>query len=347
MLSQLTGNLSALVGSQIINYSTLNPIVLLSGEFANLNKQSGDASAHCIDSIAYGVLPPAKYNEGIRSILNDDPLLAFSSVDTKWTTTSNSNVPLSNNHRFFALRGPLTLHGWGYDTEGYPVPNMADEPLINAQGNLVRDSGNNNSIVVRGQRFVNGRWSKQIYRERTFYKGWAQLPGTWPVGPIDLRWDRDAKVWTVGTNNYKPVFVIMEEDLTDSQPVRATLLENKINNEPLPNGFRKLVFVKDNKGITAPRGSKIYCRYSPNNGFYEPIFGGNLTTSGIVLGNSTARIYQAYAIPTGSAPSDINTVQSYDTSFQNPLGFRVVTNAVGIFTFINGSWILQNSNAGC
>jgi hypothetical protein len=347
MLSQLTGNLSALVGSQIINYSTLNPIVLTNGEFANLNKQSGDASAHCIDSIAYGVLPPSKYNEGIRSIINDDPSEAFSNIDTKWTTASNSNNPLSNNHRFFALRGPLTMHSWGYDTEGYPVPNMADEPLVDAQGNLIRDSGNNNSIVVKGQRLVNGKWSKQIYRERTFYKGWAQLPGTWPVGPIDLRWDRDAKVWTVGTNNYKPVFVIMEEDLTDSQPVRGSLLENKINNEPLPSGLRRLVFVKDNKGITAPRGSKIYCRYSPNNGFYEPIFGGNVTTSGIILGNSTARIYQAYIIPTGSRPSDINNPQYYDTSFQNPLGFRVVTNTAGIFTFINGSWILQNSNAGC
>ena len=34
-----------------------------------------------------------------------------------------------SNQRFMGLRGPLLLHSWGYDTEGYPVPNAADEPL--------------------------------------------------------------------------------------------------------------------------------------------------------------------------------------------------------------------------
>ena len=347
MLSGLSGNLSSIMGLQIINYSTLNPIVLSDGEFTNRNRQSGDLSAHCIDSVAYGIIPPSKYNEGIRSIINDDPSEAFSPIDKKWTEYTNSSTPLSNNHRFFAFRGPMIMHGWGYDTEGYPIPNKADEPLVDNQFNLVRDTGNNNVVVKRGQKQVNGRWSQEIHRERAFYNGWAQLPSTWPVGPIDLRWDREAKVWTVGTNNYKPVFVIMEEDLTDEQPVRATLLENKINNEPLPSGLRKLVFVKDNKGITAPRGSKVYCRYSPKNGFYEPIFANNLTTSGVILGSSLARIYQSYSIPSGSSPSDINNVQYYDTSFKNLLNFSVVTNSVGIFTYINGSWILQSSNAGC
>jgi hypothetical protein len=39
------------------------------------------------------------------------------------------NMLHENNQRFFGLRGPLTLHAWGYDADGYPVPNAADEPL--------------------------------------------------------------------------------------------------------------------------------------------------------------------------------------------------------------------------
>jgi hypothetical protein len=43
--------------------------------------------------------------------------------------TNYAATDAENNQRFIGLRGPLVVHGWGYDTEGYPVPNAADEPL--------------------------------------------------------------------------------------------------------------------------------------------------------------------------------------------------------------------------
>ena len=37
-------------------------------------------------------------------------------------THVNSGVPLyQNDYRYMALRGPLVMQGWGYDTVGYPA----------------------------------------------------------------------------------------------------------------------------------------------------------------------------------------------------------------------------------
>jgi hypothetical protein len=339
-----TVNASGLVPYPKINYTTLNPLVMPVGEFINDNRQSGDLSAFAIDSVAYGVIPPSRNREGLRGIISDDINNLYSDIDNKYSQKINYQV--SNNHRFFALRGPIIAHSWGYDTEGYPIPNAADEPIINNDGTVARAS--NGQIIRKGDKVINGVIRESEFtKSGAFYRGWAQLPSTWPVGPIDLRWDRDAKVWTVGGNNYKPVFVVLEEDLTDIQPVRGTLLNTTANNSPLPNGLRKLVFVKDNKGLTAPRGAKVFCRYSAKNGFYEPIYVGNLTTTGIITGGSMANIYKAYSIPPGVSSSDQRNTDFYNASFKNPLNYTSSVNSVGIFTFINGSWVLQSINSNC
>lgn len=337
-----------------INYTTLNPVVLSNGEFLNLNRQSGDVCGHSIDAIAFGNLPPSKYGEGLRSIYSDNIEEAYNSIDTKYSKYMADKSPpfsngearwngvqqISNNHRFFALRGPLMLHAWGYDTEGYPVPNAGHEPKLDAAGNIVRKS--DGTIVTKNQVLQGNKWSDP-FKEHAFYKGWAQLPSSWPVGPIDLRWDHDARVWTVG-GNYKPVFVVLEEDLTDVQPVRGAILDSAYSNASLPSGLRKLVFVKDQKGMKAPRGAQVYCRYSTSNGFYEPIYVGNLVTSGIMVSQATAKIFKAYSPATGVSTSDNTSVGFYETSFKNPLKYPISPGNVGLFNFINGSWVLQNAS---
>jgi hypothetical protein len=337
-----------------INYTTLNPVVLSNGEFLNSNRQSGDVCGHSIDAVAFGNLPSSRYGDGLRSIYSDNIEEAYNSIDTRYSDyMRNKNPPfangqdrwngseeISNNHRFFALRGPLMLHAWGYDTEGYPVPNAGYEPKLDAQGNIVRKT--DGTIVTKSQVLQGNRWTDPV-KEHAFYKGWAQLPSSWPVGPIDLRWDHDAKVWTFG-GNYKPVFVVLEEDLTDVQPVRGAILDNSYSNNPLPSGLRKLVFVKDNKGMKAPRGAQVYCKYSTSNGFYEPIYVGNLVTSGVMITQSTARIFKAYSPATGVSTSDNTSVDSYETAFKNPLKYQIAPGNVGLFNFINGSWVLQNAS---
>lgn len=325
------------IGSSLVNYQKLNPIVLSSGEFSVTgNRQSTDKSAHCINTVGYGAMPPQGYHGGMRANYTNNIDHAYSPIDVNYSNYIGFQA--SNNHRFFGLRGPVILHGWGYDTDGFPVPNRADEPVMNGKEPKRKNDG---SILMIGE---DPNDPSVFSREDKFYNGWAQLPGTWPVGPIDFRWDRERKVWTVGDRD-QYAFVVLEQDLTDIQPVRGALWNNKfLNNKPLPNGYRKLVFVKDNKGITAPRGAKLYCRYSRRNGFYEPVYAGAYITSGLIQSSSSALIYNAYNPSTYGTSDNPPSVTQYVTTYSNPLGFSPAAQTVGIFSFIGGKWILQSKN---
>jgi len=356
IISQLN-NTSGASGMPIVNYSTLNPFILSSGEFSNYNKQSGDYTGFSIDLVAHSNMPP-RSGDGLRPLYSTNIFNAYSDRDLileAWVADIRSKgIPVpalppsgrKNNIRSFALRGPVMLHSWGYDLDGFPVPNASGEPLV--RGNtIVRDE--NNNIVGKNQKQVplpNGRigWSKP-YKENTFYKGWGQMPGTWPVGPIDFRWDENAKVWTVGSN-YKPVFVALEEDLVNREPIRASILDSSQSDHPLPSGLRKLVFVRDPIGsFSAPRGAVVYCRYDSVNGFYEPIARSAYVTSGIISSANTANIYKIY----NPIPDNVNIdlsqtpeVEQYQTLYSNPLNYPIKPSSIGLFVFIGSGWVLQS-----
>lgn len=345
-------------GNPIINYSTLNPIVLSTGEFSNFqNKQSGDLTGHCIDLVAFGFTVPHK-GDGLRPSFSTNIERSYSDYDmnlidwrekmTKLKITIPEIPKISNNMRFFGLRGPVMLHAWGYDTEGYPVPNASGEPLIE-DGAIVRDKDKN--IVGKNQKRIGEStsdgetWSKP-YKENTFYKGWAQQPGTWPVGPIDFRWDENAGVWTIGAN-YKAVHIVIEEDLVGTVPARGAIMDATYDNNPLPSGLRRLAFVKDPFGIySAPRGAPLYCKYNSNNGFYEPIGFRPFITSGIISSTNTVNIYKVYTKPNDPnlKLSDDPKLEVYETQYKNPLKYNVSIGDVGMFTYIDRSWVLYAYN---
>jgi hypothetical protein len=91
--------------------------------------------------------------------------------------------------RPFSLRGPLVMTGWGFNTEGKPVPNMKRDALyrednprsenfgmpINFPDELAEDMKN------PSVKFVNNH---------------LQRLDQWKTGPVDLRWDDIRKVWT-------------------------------------------------------------------------------------------------------------------------------------------------------
>jgi hypothetical protein len=347
-----TGN-----GSPVINYATLNPIVLTTGEFSNFtNKQKGDVCGHCIDLVGFSMIPPTGDN-GLRPIYSANIERSYLDYDVnmkEWYANLRAqgvSIPpdptVMNNMRFFGLRGPLMVHGWGYDLEGYPVPNSSGEPKTQG-GSIVRDI--NGNIIGKNQKFIStstgsGYWSKP-YKENTFYKGWAQSPGTWPVGPIDLRWDEAGRVWTVGAN-YKPVFVVIEEDLVNTSPVRAEIIDSSYDNSPLPTGLRRLVFVRDQLGLfPAPRGGTLYCKYNSNNGFYEPIGHRPFVTSGVINSTNSVEIYKIYTKPNNPSIklSDDPNLQKYTTTYKNPLNFGISPGGIGLFTFLDGYWTLTSYN---
>ena len=87
----------------------------------------------------------------------------------------------SDDYRFLAMRGPLLLQSWGYDLDGKPVPNEAD---------------NENNTKY-------GQFKKENLKD-AFLKDWLGKPNSWPVAPIDLRFDRDRGLW-VSPQSYKIV----------------------------------------------------------------------------------------------------------------------------------------------
>jgi hypothetical protein len=87
----------------------------------------------------------------------------------------------SEDYRFLGMRGPIVLHSWGYDLDGKPIPNAADSVDDTKDGNF-----------------------KTTGLKDQFIKDWLKKPATWPVAPIDLRFDRKRGVW-VSPQPYKIV----------------------------------------------------------------------------------------------------------------------------------------------
>jgi hypothetical protein len=328
--------------SCIINNYTLNPMIMSatgSDYSCYMNKQKTDRCGHSIDIVSFGNTLP-KLNDGLRASLSPTINKNYNDYDINLIEADASFQTPLQNVRFFGLRGPLMLHSWGYDLEGYPIPNSSGEYQLQANGDIKRDNEGNPVFKNQVQQ-ADGKYSAP-YKDNTFFKGWGQLPSTWPVGPIDLRWDSGANVWTIGAN-YKPVWVAIENDLLDDNPVRGAIIESSYSNSPLPSGLRKLVFVKDTAGMfSAPRGAALYCRYDSQNGFYEPIYNRPLLTSGTINGPNTVSIYKAY-VPASLLDLNTEEVLSYNTTYSNPLDLDADTNSVGLFTFLNGQWILMST----
>jgi hypothetical protein len=79
-----------------------------------------------------------------------------------------------DNLRPVAMRGPIVIQGWGYDLNGKPIPNKVDSAGSARLGTF-----------------------QSTNLEDEFLDNWIQKRETWPVAPLDVRYDRDRKVWTV------------------------------------------------------------------------------------------------------------------------------------------------------
>lgn len=104
------------------------------------------------------------------------------------------------NFRYQALRGPLSLQAWGYDTSGKPIPNAIDSAAETEKGKFRRKG-----------------------LKDKFLKNWLENPKTWPAGPIDLRWDRERGVWVAPPAN-KIVVARLTQNLAKFGVAEAELM---------------------------------------------------------------------------------------------------------------------------
>lgn len=425
-----------------INLVSLQPIVVPYGEFRNYNAGEKDKCRHSIEVVAHGETPPQKgwgintrWNMG--KFIKPDGNMQNNTDNTELGTGYNAdyfhkdllnadNKNKLNNQRFFGLRGPIVYHGWGYDLEGFPVPNAADEPkevdqygrpkrfiiratvdmtsvkfkelknkeifvltdeyvartplwkqsyyhkvpnmsitradntvfkilddtnvykckLENDMENAGAFTGDNlGDIISKTQNWENNKWTEKK-KLKEFYRNWAEHPNLWKVGPIDLRWDENRQVWTTKSSDamtiYKMVYVTLEEDLTKSldydetYPARGFLDDLEYSSEKLPANARRLVFVKDRGGYTAPRGAKLLCRYDKDSGFYEPVSKQTFVVGGIVGSGNSATIEMSYI--QGRKKGEV--VPTSSITFDDPFSFAPRSGQKGLFTFINGLWTL-------
>ncbi len=411
---------------------------------AGVSRTYKDRLKHCIEIVGRGSVDPGNNTYRLstsRNLRIKDNLdknaqkyynLDYAQYDQMLQDlqrTGNGEVDYTApemNQRFFGLRGPIVMHGWGYDTQGYPIPNAADEPYeVDDRGNparfkILKETATNTvkyktlktgdtystnstgepaytktsngvgeqggitdetevykvtiednledqtlyyitgqdgkglgSIISKTQKYENGKWSKKT-KLKEFYLNWAEHPELWPVGPIDLRWDASRKIWVTSSGSsgttYKMVYVTLEQDLiteddnfVETYPTRGFLDDveySGLDTDELETGFRRLVYVKDRSGFTAPRGTKLLCRYDRESGFYEPVSKPTMMTTGTIIDTKKARLELTYV--QGRTSRQIPTyVVDYDNS---KLNFNVSQGQTAMFTFIGGRWTLTSAN---
>jgi hypothetical protein len=483
------------------------------GKHADISSESAgggtrhfqDRLRHCIEIVARGSIPQNKIKYNLETSKN---LTAYNNhpenmpktnldyfgydlalFDHRAKVNDTNNWIHEMNQRFMGLRGPLVLHSWGYDQDGYPVPNASEEPyaydqygrpkrfklkitnepqitygkltdgqlfkatqtttttdetgntttetnaidilyaktangenippaILNVSQQITNedvivsytpqlftddsvvvpvkleddlknaggyDPGQSNqstsslaegfkgSIIKKTQKYENGQWSESS-KLQEFYLNWAERPDLWKVGPIDLFWDEERNVWTAGggggateidppyilTNKndittlkdfldkksnkkyiYKMIYITLEEDLIKQPDFDETFVSRgyiddiEFSSEPLQQGYRRLVYIKDKTGYCAPRGTKLLCRYNRSTGFYEPVTKPSLVVKGKLTSATQALIDMHYV-----QGRRAGVVPTMTVNFDNPLGFTTTTNAIAIFTFINGKWTL-------
>lgn len=140
-----------------------------------------------------------------KEIPGEGMIMNFTDEDSKY----------SEDYRFLGLRGPMVLHAWGYDTQGKPIPNAAD---------VKTDA-------------ITGKFKTSDLKDQ-FLKDWLQQPKTWPVAPIDLRFDRSRGLW-VSPPSYKIVVAKFEEDLEPYKTATAKLINKREDIEYGPKIYDK------------------------------------------------------------------------------------------------------------
>jgi len=115
---------------------------------------------------------------------------------------SGTGFDYRDDYRMFAFKIPMLLNGWCYDTQGKPIPNAADND-IDASGGIFKTTGLTDQ----------------------FLPDFAHKPHTWPVGALDVRFDRSRGVFTMA-NNEPELYCQLIYHLGPNSPAAAIILDS-------------------------------------------------------------------------------------------------------------------------
>lgn len=217
---------------------------------------AGSGAGHSIDIVGRGTGVP-----GTGMIMN-----FYGQMD--W---QNRYTP---DYRFLGLKGPLVLHAWGYDTQGKPIPNAIDDVEDIRESGLFANSGLKNE----------------------FLQDWLHKPATWPVAPIDLRFDRERGVW-VSPPQHKIVVAQVKETISPYSSGSGVLVNeynNKKYGQSIYDGSGNLIIasgdnskaqinIVDRIGNTLSPGTKGYAYFDAFSSQY-------LMLGGMASAGSTIRL---------------------------------------------------------
>jgi hypothetical protein len=176
----------------------------------------------------------------------------------------------AEDYRFLGLKGPLVLQAWGYDTQGKPIPNSIDDE------EKIRESG---SFAVSGLK-------------DQFMQDWLHKPATWPVAPVDLRFDRERGVW-VSPPQHKIIVAQATESISPYGSGSGILINAHDGNkygQPIYDGSGNLVVsddvvseanivIEDRIGSSINNGEKGYAYFDSFSSKYLLLGGGGGSTA--------------------------------------------------------------------
>ena len=160
----------------IVNCSYLDPLT------------SSGQDKHCVDDdkeAFHDIL-----QVGFGDSINQDGS-GYGTTDLREFISRGNSCP--DDFRFLATKGPMVINGWGYDLQGKPIPNEADDAADARKGIYTAEDLTDK-----------------------FMSGWLKKSKTWPVAPVDLRFDRSRGVWTVPNT-----FRIVQVKNTGDDAIRA------------------------------------------------------------------------------------------------------------------------------
>lgn len=261
---------------QVINTDYLNPFSNpTSKKRSSINDRHEGDQGHDIDIIARGTLDD--FDQGGDSLIMPSDSGGYADA---------SRADYYDDYRMLALRGPMLLHGWGYDTDGKPIPNAAD---------VEEDA-------------VAGKFVKNNLKDK-FMTDFMRKSHTWPVAPIDLRYDRSRGVWT-SSQPRRQLCALLKTPVMPLDSGYAEVLDGQSyfdsDGNPITN---KIIVVKDCINQNYASGIRVVVDYDEYGQAYNIV---NAPASGTQASESVIPFKFITCMPVNGPGSGVRIIEDED-----------------------------------